>query len=435
MNNESEPNDSLATADSLALASPMKGQLASAQDRDLFAIETTVAGAVNVSIDTPTNSAGFDYFSIAVLDASGAVLSLYNTGRDATYSTGVPEPGIYYVSIEAADYHNAGDYELVATQSARAPGSYETEVNDSPETADPLEPGLPTVGQLATFQDVDLFALEATAAGAIEVSIDTPTNSAVFDYFSLTVLDASGSLLSRYATGKDASYITGVPEPGTYYLSIEAAPYHTADPYEVVVTQAAVDSSQIVRGTAADDLLSVEPGDGVVEAGGGQDVVQLPFLLTAYSFEEQPSGAITAAYDDWSLELNDVEFLEFGTGFQTTIPIQDVLSGEAQEQVGKLSDLYFAFFNRAPDIEGLEFWQEAVVENGLDLLEVSEPLPRARKRRPCIRPMSRIASSSAAFTSTPSAGSRIRKAGTTGRACWMLRTLPISQPEAPSSAR
>jgi hypothetical protein len=374
---ESESNDILAMADALGLASPIVGQLSTPADVDLYAVQATVAGGINVSIATPTNSTAFDYFSLAVLDTSGDVLSLYDTGRDATYTTGVAVPGIYYVRIESAGYHNNGDYELVVTQSSRPPGSYETESNDTPETADPLTLASAVSGQLATDGDADLFAFEAAAAGEIEISIDTPTNSASFDYFSLTLLDAAGTVLWLDGTGRDDSFRTGVPEPGLYYLSIEAAAYHTADEYEVLVTQPAVDGTAIVTGTSADDLLTVDPGDTVVEAGDGDDSVQLPFLVTEYNFEEQAPGEITAAYNDWSVALNDVEFLEFGTGFRTTIPVEAVISGEAQQQVEKLSDLYLAYFGRAPDIEGLEFWQELVVERGVGLAEVSEAFARS----------------------------------------------------------
>jgi hypothetical protein len=374
---ESESNDIPATADTLGFASPVVGQLATAGDVDLYAIQAAVDGGINVSIATPTNSADFDYFSLAVLDASGGVLSLYDTGRDATYTTGIANAGLYYVRIESSDLHNNGDYELVVTQSARAPGRHETESNDTPETADPLALSSPVSGQLATAVDADLFAVEATAAGEIEISIDAPTNSATFDYFSLTLLDASGTVLWRNSTGKDDSFRTGVPEPGVYYVSIEVADYHNAEAYELLVTQPAVDGTAVVTGTSADDLLTVEPGDTVVEAGDGDDSVQLPFLLTAYNFEEQTPGDITAAYDDWSVALNDVEFLEFGTGFRTTIPVEAVISGEAQRQIETLSDLYLAYFGRAPDIEGLEFWQELVVERGVSLAEVSEAFARS----------------------------------------------------------
>jgi hypothetical protein len=35
-----------------------------------------------------------------------------------------------------------------------------------------------------------------------------------------------------------------------------------------------------------------------------------------------------------------------------------LVSGAAQLQLGRLTDLYLAFFGRAPDTSGLEYWQE-----------------------------------------------------------------------------
>jgi hypothetical protein len=125
-------------------------------------------------------------------------------------------------------------------------------------------------------------------------------------------------------------------------------------------------------GTSVDDFLTVGPGSLIVDAGEGEDTAHLPLFVTEFSLQEEAPGKVVGTYDDWSLEFNDVELLEFGTGHQTTIPIADVVSGEAQEKVQKLSDLYLAFFGRAPDIEGLEYWQEVILEKGLDLIEISQ---------------------------------------------------------------
>ena len=148
-----------------------------------------------------------------------------------------------------------------------------------------------------------------------------------------------------------------------------------------------------LNGDPEDNRLLVDPGHAVVNAGEGEDTVQLPFFVTEFSLQEEAPGKVVGTYGEWSLELNDVELLEFGTGVQTTIPIEDVISGEAQAKVQKLSDLYLAFFGRAPDIEGLEYWQEVTLEKASILSRSASTSPRASKRRPCTRPMSPTVSS------------------------------------------
>jgi hypothetical protein len=127
-----------------------------------------------------------------------------------------------------------------------------------------------------------------------------------------------------------------------------------------------------VNGDDEDDFLIVEVGSAVVNGGDGDDTVQLPFFVTEFTLQEVAPGEVVGTYGEWSIELSDIEFLEFGTGHQTTIPIEDVISGQALAKVQKLSDLYLAFFGRAPDREGLEYWQEVILEDGLDLVEISE---------------------------------------------------------------
>jgi hypothetical protein len=127
-----------------------------------------------------------------------------------------------------------------------------------------------------------------------------------------------------------------------------------------------------VNGDDEDDFLIVEVGSAVVNGGDGDDTVQLPFFVTEFTLQEVAPGEVVGTYGEWSIELSDIEFLEFGTGHQTTIPIEDVISGQAQAKVQKLSDLYLAFFGRAPDREGLEYWQEVILEDGLDLVEISQ---------------------------------------------------------------
>jgi len=41
-------------------------------------------------------------------------------------------------------------------------------------------------------------------------------------------------------------------------------------------------------------------------------------------------------------------------------------------QLGRLTDLYLAFFGRAPDVGGLEYWQEQLLEKGRDFATISK---------------------------------------------------------------
>jgi hypothetical protein len=48
-----------------------------------------------------------------------------------------------------------------------------------------------------------------------------------------------------------------------------------------------------------------------------------------------------------------------------------MLSGKVQTDLAKLTDLYLAFFGRAPDVGGLEYWQEQLLEIGRDFSTIA----------------------------------------------------------------
>lgn len=126
-----------------------------------------------------------------------------------------------------------------------------------------------------------------------------------------------------------------------------------------------------VAGDPGNDRLQLPLDKVVVEAGAGVDTLVAPLFVTEYALREESPGVYVGNVAGWSLELQDVEFLEFGSQFVTTVPIEDIVSGYAQERVAKLSDLYISFFGRAPDVVGLEFWVEQILEKGRSFADIS----------------------------------------------------------------
>lgn len=127
-----------------------------------------------------------------------------------------------------------------------------------------------------------------------------------------------------------------------------------------------IDRDDHLQGTAGNDVFVTGLGNDTVDGGAGQDTVRLPMFPNVFNWAQTGAGQVSAQYDGHTLVLNDVELVQFGTSFQTTLPLSMLLSGTAQEEVTQLTDLYVAFFGRAPDAAGLEFWQKQLLENGLD---------------------------------------------------------------------
>ena len=131
--------------------------------------------------------------------------------------------------------------------------------------------------------------------------------------------------------------------------------------------------SDLLIGNGLDNRLTPGLGDDIVHGGDGQDTVVLAMFPNVYALEAYEGGEVFGGYANFSylLDLFDVESAEFGKTFQTTIPLSTLVSGQAQVQLGRLTDLYLAFFGRAPDVSGLEYWQEKLLEEGRDFATIS----------------------------------------------------------------
>jgi hypothetical protein len=135
-----------------------------------------------------------------------------------------------------------------------------------------------------------------------------------------------------------------------------------------------------LQGSAGNDTFTPGLGHDTIDGGAGVDTVVLPMFPNIYRFTETSPGHITGSYAGTTLHLNDVELLQFGRAplagddqrFQTTLALSQLVSGQAQQQLGRLTDLYLAFFGRAPDVSGLEYWQEKLLEEGRDFATISK---------------------------------------------------------------
>jgi hypothetical protein len=155
--NESEPNDTLATADAATLGSAMNGQLSTDTDVDWYSFSASGSGTVSVVFDAPTNSVYSEYFTVGLYNSSGSLLRQYALGADSTLNMGaVAAAGTYYLKVQDGDYYySAGAYTATVNFTAGSVANYESEPNDTLATADAATLGSAMNGQLSTDTDVD----------------------------------------------------------------------------------------------------------------------------------------------------------------------------------------------------------------------------------------------------------------------------------------
>lgn len=133
----------------------------------------------------------------------------------------------------------------------------------------------------------------------------------------------------------------------------------------------AEEAISIVRGDG-DDIITIEPGNYLIDGGNGNDTLVLPYFPNAYRVTATDGEQVTVEYFNFSLNLKNIEYLQFGKASQTTITLDSLLQGKAQQDLGRLTDFYLSFLDRAPEPEGLEYWQERLLEEGQSFGDIAK---------------------------------------------------------------
>ena len=260
---ESEGNNSAEEASELTLGTAITGQLASGEDVDYFKFVVSDSGLLTLDLDLPTDYDYFDSFSLGLYDADGTLLNSYASGADKTFKTVVAQAGEYYLVLSAASSYDysSGSYSLKASY---APGSiegFESESNDSLETANAMSLDKAVMGQLSSYADIDTFKLEALSAGLLTLNFDIsngalgvknvnntantantdntgegdyPDYTHYSDSFSVRLIDVDGMVIASFSAGSTQIFEASVTQAGDYFVEIASSDYnYSADVYEL----------------------------------------------------------------------------------------------------------------------------------------------------------------------------------------------------------
>jgi Ca2+-binding RTX toxin-like protein len=221
---------------------------------------------------------------------------------------------------------------------------------------------------------------EAIARGAGTIVLKNAAGATVasFDAATSPELSITGAALTLNPGADLAHGIRHVLEiPAGAITDLSGNPYAGTTSYDFTTAGvtgglSGTNVDDRLQGAGGDDIFTPGLGNDTVDGGAGVDTVILPMFPNVFTLAESSPGQVSGSYADYSLSLNDVEFVQFGTYFQTTLAVGKLVSGEAQLQLGRLTDLYLAFFGRAPDTSGLEYWQESLLELGRDFATISK---------------------------------------------------------------
>ncbi len=124
-------------------------------------------------------------------------------------------------------------------------------------------------------------------------------------------------------------------------------------------------------GGSGDDSFTPGFGHDTINGGQGTDTVVLPLFAAAYDAQVSGSTVRLSAFSG-TLTLQEVERVQFGKTHIATAPLGDLVSGKIETQVNQLTDLYLAFFGRAPDVTGMEYWVQSNLNGGKDLTRIAK---------------------------------------------------------------
>jgi len=312
---ESEPNDSVRAADSVAVGDQATGIVNPAGDVDTWFVDLAAGEFVSVDVDAAEVGSPLDAV-LALFAPDGRTLLAFNDdfdGFDSRISYRVPTSGRYYVTIRAFGAAgspaltyaiNFGNVTCSATETDQEP-------NDTPETAARATIGDSVSGEICPHDanpagDVDYWAFTAQAATTIELDVDAAALGSLVDpVIALYASDGTTQLaFNDDAGGADSRLRYSITTTGTYYATVADAadPGGNPFPYILHVRSIAAGPGDPVRVRAAGlglplGLAVGATGDLFVGDVTGNRVVRISSQGTATTFATGIQSPFGLAFD------------------------------------------------------------------------------------------------------------------------------------------
>ncbi len=232
---ENGDNNTIATANALAVGGSITGAFDSADDVDYFKITTKKAGLLTVSLQHTTNESTLGYFNVEVIDAEEKVLaSFVSKGSDATVTStafGVAI-GDYYVKVTPVTFDRALSYTVSVAEDTTTVA--EKEPNDDSATATAVDEikgdntgSKKYAGFISSATDVDYYSFTKKSDGSIYFYLFNNANSAgsykaeLVTYFSTSTEEkVLGSITIAPGETRAMSASVGIEGGKTYYLKV-----------------------------------------------------------------------------------------------------------------------------------------------------------------------------------------------------------------------
>ncbi|MGM7666712.1 S-layer homology domain-containing protein [Microbacterium sp. A93] len=262
---ETEPNNTLATADSLPLGDTMTGSMDSTvwYEYDFFGVTLPQAGLTRIDFQFPAGLTSAQVYGLTVYDSGGGVIHSYdvvasdsNGARLKALDMYLPA-GRFSIRISGQNTWDSWgkDYSLTVTHT---PGAVETESNDTRALADALPLGATYSGSMLSnsWYEYDFYGVNLPSDGRMVVDVGFPAGLFSATAYEAHLMDASGRTLHAFtlrSADADGSRLrsTALYFPaGQYYLRLTGQ--NTWDSWGKTYT---------VRVTHTPGVVETEPND------------------------------------------------------------------------------------------------------------------------------------------------------------------------------
>ncbi len=243
---EREPNDSVRTADSIALGDQARGVVNPPGDVDTWFVDLTAGQFFSADVDAQELGSPLDA-TLVLLAPDGRTVVAFNDdfdGFDSRISYHVPTSGRYYVMLSSFGRIGGSPqarYLLnVGLVTCTAVGT-EQEPNDTPGTATPIALGDSVTGEMCAHDanpvgDVDYWAFTGQAGTTIELQVDAAKRGLLVDPF-VALFASDGTTRLAFnddadgADGADPRLQFSIVTTGTYYATVTDAVGHDGNPF------------------------------------------------------------------------------------------------------------------------------------------------------------------------------------------------------------
>lgn len=255
---ETEPNDKKTEANPIEENTVYTGTIMNGTDNDFYKLTLDEAKVLNIDFEHDTTDDSGVYWIVGLYESDGTTLinSFNVSGNQAAVkNTSISlAAGTYYLKVSPRNEYNYLSTEYYLTVNSKTPENWETEMNDTKNSANPIELNTAYNFSSMSSKDADWFTFSAENNGKFSLSFehDTVENTSAVWNVCIYESDATTPVYEMDIAGSSA--VTKTPviglSAGDYFVKIKPNSYYWLD----------MDASFTVNYTAC-DLCEIEDND------------------------------------------------------------------------------------------------------------------------------------------------------------------------------